>query len=125
MGKRFEDLNSLEQRKLMSTDLWVIEINEKINPEFDPIDLFVRLNNKPYPIKKDTFEMWNSFVSRNIIETIKLIYNKNSKWFYIRKNNSRMENENLVTTLAYFNYMEAKMDLMRVDFGLLKRLIYM
>ena len=92
----------------MSTDLWVIEINEKINPEFDPIDLFVRLNNKPYPIKKDTFEMWNSFVSRNIIETIKLIYNKNSKWFYIRKNNSRMENENLVTTLAYFNYMEAK-----------------
>jgi hypothetical protein len=75
-GKRFEDLNSLEQRKLMSTDLWVIEINEKINPEFDPIDLFVRLNNKPYPIKKDTFEMWNSFVSRNIIETIKLIYNK-------------------------------------------------
>ena len=65
----------------MSTDLWVIEINEKINPEFDPIDLFVRLNNKPYPIKKDTFEMWNSFVSRNIIETIKLIYNKNSKWF--------------------------------------------
>lgn len=107
-GKRFEDLNSLEQRKLMSTDLWVIEINEKINPEFDPIDLFVRLNNKPYPIKKDTFEMWNSFVSRNIIETIKLIYNKNSKWFYIRKNNSRMENENLVTTLAYFNYMEAK-----------------
>ena len=52
--------------------------------------------------------MWNSFVSRNIIETIKLIYNKNSKWFYIRKNNSRLENENLVTTLAYFNYMEAK-----------------
>ena len=36
----------------MSTDLWVIEINEKINPEFDPIDLFVRLNNKPYPSRK-------------------------------------------------------------------------
>lgn len=107
-GKKFSELSSPDQRKIINADLWVIEINGKINPRFDAIDLFVRLNNKPYPIKKDTFEMWNSFISRDIIENIKDIFNKNKGWFYLRKNNSRMENENLITTLAYFNYMESK-----------------
>lgn len=107
-GKKYSDLSSADQKKIKYADLWVIEINEKINPQFDAIDLFVRLNNKPYPIKKDTFEMWNSFVSRDIIETIKDIFEKNASWFYLRKNNSRMENENLITTLAYFSYMESK-----------------
>lgn len=107
-GKKYSDLSSADQKKIRYADLWVIEINEKINPQFDAIDLFVRLNNKPYPIKKDTFEMWNSFVSRDIIETIKNIFEKNASWFYLRKNNSRMENENLITTLAYFSYMESK-----------------
>lgn len=107
-GKKYSDLSSADQKKIKYADLWVIEINERINPQFDAIDLFVRLNNKPYPIKKDTFEMWNSFVSRDIIETIKDIFEKNKNWFYLRKNNSRMENENLITTLAYFSYMESK-----------------
>lgn len=107
-GKKYSELSSADQKKIKYADLWVIEINERINPHFDAIDLFVRLNNKPYPIKKDTFEMWNSFVSRDIIETIKDIFEKNNNWFYLRKNNTRMENENLITTLAYFSYMETK-----------------
>lgn len=107
-GMKYSDLSPTDQKKIKYADLWVIEINEKINPQFDAIDLFVRLNNKPYPIKKDTFEMWNSFVSRDIIETIKDIFKKNASWFFLRKNNSRMENENLITTLAYFSYMESK-----------------
>ncbi|KAA6320013.1 hypothetical protein EZS27_030157 [termite gut metagenome] len=97
-----------EQEKIRSFDLWIIEIDYKNNKNFEPIDLFVRLNNKPYPIKDDTFEMWNSYISRDIIETIKSIHNNHSNWFYFRKNNSRMENENIYTALAYFQYCRDK-----------------
>lgn len=103
-GKKFEQLSLDQQEKIKNFDLWFIEISHKNNANFEPIDLFIRLNNKPYPIKEDTFEMWNSYASRDIITTIKSIYNNNSEWFYIRKNNSRMENENIYTALAYFQY---------------------
>lgn len=103
-GKKFEQLSQEQKEKIKNFDLWIIEINYKNNINFEPIDLFIRLNNKPYPIKEDTFEMWNSYVSRDIIDTIKGIHKNHSGWFYIRKNNSRMENENIYTTLAYFQY---------------------
>lgn len=48
--------------------------------------------------------MWNSYISRDIITTIKSTYNNNNDWFYIRKNNSRMENESIYTALAYFQF---------------------
>lgn len=103
-GKKFEQLSTDQQDKIKNFDLWIIEINYKNNVNFEPIDLFLRLNNKPYPIKEDTFEMWNSYVSRDIILTIQSIYKNNNDWFYIRKNNSRMENENIYTALVYFQY---------------------
>ncbi|MDR6301577.1 DUF262 domain-containing protein [Mesonia maritima] len=103
-GKKYEQLTRDQQYKIKNFDLWIIEINYKNNINFEPIDLFLRLNNKPYPIKEDTFEMWNSYVSRDIILTIQAIYKNNNDWFYIRKNNSRMENENIYTALAYFQY---------------------
>lgn len=103
-GKRFSDLKVGERNKIMSSDLWVIDIRESQNKEFDPVDMFVRLNTKPYPIAKDSFEMWNSFASRMLIDTIKDATSHNEKWFYLRKNNDRMDNENLFTTLAYFQY---------------------
>ena len=103
-GKKFEQLTTEEKDKIKNFDLWFVEINHKNNAEFEPIDLFIRLNNKPYPIKEDTFEMWNSYVARNLITTIKGIYNNNKEWFYIRKNNSRMENENIYTALVYFQF---------------------
>lgn len=103
-GKKFEHLNLEQKDKIKNFDLWIIEINYKNNTDFEPIDLFLRLNNKPYPIKEDTFEMWNSYISRDIILTIQSIYKNNDDWFYIRKNNSRMENENIYTALIYFQY---------------------
>ncbi len=101
---RFEDLSVKDRNKIMSADLSVIDIKESQNPNFDPVDLFVRLNNKPYPIAKDSFEMWNSFADRELIETIKNAVSHNDKWFYLRQKNDRMDNENLFTTLAYFQY---------------------
>lgn len=103
-GKKFRALSIENQEKINNFDLWIIEIDHKNNKNFEPIDLFVRLNNKPYPIKDDTFEMWNSYISRDIIATIKSLHNNHSSWFYFRKNNSRMEDENIFTSLAYFQF---------------------
>lgn len=103
-GKKFDQLSIEDQDKIKNFDLWIIEINQKNNANFEPIDLFVRLNNKPYPIKEDTFEMWNSYISREIIETIKSIHQNNRDWFYLRKSNTRMEDENIITALIYFEY---------------------
>jgi len=103
-GKKFDQLSADQKYKIKNFDLWIIEINYKNNVNFEPIDLFIRLNNKPYPIKEDTFEMWNSYISRDLIETIKSIHRNHKDWFYIRKNNSRMEDENIYTTLSYFQF---------------------
>lgn len=100
----FDDLPVKDCNKIMSADLSIIDIKESQNQNFDPVDLFVRLNNKPYPIAKDSFEMWNSFASRELIDTIKNAVKHNDKWFYLRQKNDRMNNEDLFTTLAYFQY---------------------
>ena len=105
-NKHFSELDVDLQEKITNFDLWVIEINKKNNPDFEPLDLFIRLNNKPYPIKDDTFEMWNSYLNRGLIETIKTSYQNNENWFFMRKLSTRMENENNYTVLSYFNYLE-------------------
>jgi len=107
-SKKFDQLTLEDQEKIKNFDLWIIEINQKNNVNFEPIDLFVRLNNKPYPIKEDTFEMWNSYISRDIIDTIKAVHRNNKDWFYLRKNNTGMEDENIITALIYFEYGLAK-----------------
>lgn len=104
-GRSYSGLSKADQNKIRKTSIYIIEIKEEKNKGFDPVDLFVRLNNKPYPIARDSFEMWNSFTSRNIIEAIKSAVKNNEKWFYLRKNNSRMDNENLYASLVYFQYM--------------------
>ncbi|NVM65080.1 hypothetical protein FHW88_003384 [Mucilaginibacter sp. SG538B] len=103
-NKKFIQLTPDDQEKIRNFDLWFIEINYRNNVNFEPIDLFIRLNNKPYPIKEDTFEMWNSYVSRNIVDSIKSIHKNHNDWFYLRKNSSRMEDENIYTALAYFQF---------------------
>lgn len=103
-GKKFSQLPDLIQDRILDYDLWIIEIDYKNNKYFDPIDLFIRLNYKPYPIKENTFEMWNSYVDREIIDSIKSIHEKFKGWFYLRKNNSRMENEGLLMYLIYLEY---------------------
>lgn len=104
-GKHFDQLPTTDQKKLKSAGLWVVEISEIGNEDFDPIDLFVRLNNKPYPIKPHTFEMWNSYIKRSIIDTVKDIYQRHKSWLYLRKTNDvRMDSENILTILAYFQH---------------------
>lgn len=103
-GKKFDKLSTELKDKINEFDLWIIEINQKNNKNFEPIDLFIRLNNKPYPIKENTFEMWNSYIDRFIIEKIKSIHKANKDWFYFRKNNARMDDENIYTFLIYLQY---------------------
>jgi hypothetical protein len=108
-GKRFEDLELSVQEKILDFMLSVIEIDSALNKDFDPVDLFIRLNNKPYPIKENSFEMWNSFMDREVIQNIKGITDKNIDWFFIKMRNSsgssdRMLNEELICLLAYNLY---------------------
>lgn len=103
-GRKFRDLPEDLRNKIYDFDISVVNIDAKLNPHFDPIDLFIRLNNKPYPIRENTFEMWNSYVDMEVISSIKENTKKHADWFYSRINNSRMENEELYTLLAYLEY---------------------
>lgn len=107
-GNTYSELDKSQQNKIRKSSIYIIEIKEESNPEFDPVDLFVRLNNKPYPIACDSFEMWNSFAPRSIIDLVRNAVSDNEKWFYFRKNNARMDNENLFSTLAYFQHQVKK-----------------
>jgi hypothetical protein len=109
-GKTYNELNDNFKEKILDFNLSLVTIDSKINPHFDPIDLFIRLNNKPYPIRENTFEMWNSYIDHEIISKIRAINKKNDKWFYSRLQNTRMENEELIATLAYFEYKSANPD---------------
>ena len=60
-------------------------------------------------LKENSFEMWNSWVERDVIVTIKANVEKHINWFYlkkldIKKDRDRMLNEELYTTLTYFEY---------------------
>ncbi|MEG4319706.1 MULTISPECIES: DUF262 domain-containing protein [unclassified Microcoleus] len=115
-NKTYNDLKDFDaslQDKILDFGLLVVEIQENLNPEFNPVDLFVRLNNKPYPIRENSFEMWNSWVDRDIIETIRKNLDRHREWFYIKlvkssNDRDRMENEELYTSLAYLEYQHRK-----------------
>lgn len=105
-GLCFADLSDEQKEKLLSFDFYVVEIDERVNDDFDPVDLFVRLNEKPYPIKEHSFEMWNSWADRDIVLSIKTLSADCLEWFYLRATNTkggtnRMENEELLTSLAF------------------------
>lgn len=108
-GCKFSDLSEEEQDKILDFNVDEIVIDEALNEDFDPIDLFIRLNQKPYPIKQNSFEMWNSTVDGEVIQKVKNVTDLNIKWFYIkeRKEESgradRMENEELITLLTYID----------------------
>jgi hypothetical protein len=108
-GKKFNELNENDQNKIYDFQLYIVEIDANKNPNFNPIDLFIRLNDKPYPIKTNSFEMWNSWVDVDLIDQIKQLKNVLIDWFYIKKitkksDRDRMENEELITSLAYIEY---------------------
>ena len=107
-GKSFDNLDAQIKDKLWDFTLYQVIINEKVNPEFHAVDLFIRLNYKPYPINPNSFEMWNSFADRDSIQKIKSLAAAHSGWFYLRADNRRMDNEELITTLAYFSFYNKK-----------------
>ncbi|NES05230.1 MAG: hypothetical protein F6K22_21845 [Okeania sp. SIO2F4] len=109
-NKKFQDLELALQDKILDFQLFVVEIEESLNLEFNPVDLFVRLNNKPYPIKENYFEMWNSWAEREVITKIKDNISKHREWFYLKlaKDRDRMENEELYTSLVYFEFKKLK-----------------
>jgi hypothetical protein len=92
------------RKYLYNYTIHFIEIKEGNNKSFVPETLFKRLNHKPCPIKDNSFEYWNSYVDTDIMNQIKAICKRNS-WLYLRKNDVRMLNEELVTCLSYLHYM--------------------
>ncbi|MBD0300354.1 MAG: DUF262 domain-containing protein, partial [Nitrososphaera sp.] len=112
-GKKFTDLEQALQDKILDFELLIVEIQELLNPEFNPVDLFIRLNDKPYPIRENSFEMWNSWVEREVIAKIKENVSKHLSWFYLklarnRNDRDRMENEELYTSLVYLEFEKLK-----------------
>jgi hypothetical protein len=112
-GKKFTDLEAALRDKILDFELLIVEIEERFNPEFNPVDLFIRLNDKPYPIRENSFEMWNSWVEREVIAKIKENVSKHLSWFYLklarnRHDRDRMENEELYTSLIYLEFEKLK-----------------
>lgn len=110
-NKTFDDLSENQQDIIWDSSLSIIEISEEDNPNFDPISLFLRLNLKPYPIDENSFEMWNSYLDKELTDLIKISEKNNksnfteiSKWAYLKKNAKRMENEEIYTLLAHIDY---------------------
>lgn len=91
--KTFQELDQKLQNRIWDYNLSIITIDEKFNKDFNPVDLFIRLNSRPYPIKDNTFEMWNSYSDKDLIESIKQLTAKYDSWFYSTRNNKRMKNE--------------------------------
>lgn len=81
----------------------VIEIDMERNEDFSALDLFLRLNQKPFPIKPNSFELWNSYLDRKVIEKAKTIV-KSHPGALFKTDNTRMLNEELVMTLGYIAY---------------------
>lgn len=111
-GKGFADIIREYEDQILDFDIDEIEISHELNKGFEPTDLFIRLNSKPYPIKANSFEMWNSIVDREVIEKIKRVTQKHLEWFYITaplhtsdgSRSDRMQNEELITILSYLCY---------------------
>jgi len=123
-NKNFDDLSDEQKDVIWDSSLTIIKISEEDNPNFDPISLFLRLNLKPYPIDENSFEMWNSYLDKDLTDLIKVNLENNrksnfdeiSKWAYFKKNDKRMENEEIYTILAHIDYQlnNKKVDLLNI-----------
>ena len=106
-GKNFGNIDEYYRNKILDFPIDIVEISQEQNPDFNEIDLFLRLNTKPYPIKDNTFEMWNAYVDKDIIIEIKKIAHDFADKVF-RLKDSRMKNEELITSLAYLDYRMSK-----------------
>lgn len=102
-----EDINPIFRDRILDFQIDIVEINQSQNPNFNPIDLFLRLNSKPFPIEPNTFEMWNAYVTKEYVDRIKA-YAKEYAGRLFKPVDTRMKNEELITILAYLAYIERK-----------------
>ncbi len=102
-----EEIDPNFKDRILDFQIDIVEINQSQNPHFTPIDLFLRLNSKPFPIEPNTFEMWNAYVTKEYLETIKE-YAKEYSGKLFKPIDTRMKNEELITMLAYLAYIEKK-----------------
>lgn len=100
-----EGINPKFKDRILDFQIDIVEINEDRNPNFSPIDLFLRLNSKPFAIEPNTFEMWNAYVTKEYVEAIKAIAKDYSSKL-LKPVDPRMKNEELITMLAYLAYRE-------------------
>lgn len=102
-GKTIDSIEESFEECILEFPLDIIEIDGVQNPAFSPIDLFLRLNTKPYPIKENSFEMWNAYVDKGIVLRVKEISKKYQGSVFRNKDN-RMKLEELIISLAYLDY---------------------
>lgn len=102
-GKTIETVGNNFEDKILEFPMDIIEIDAEQNPNFSQIDLFLRLNTKPYPIKENTFEMWNAYIDKDIVIKVKEIAAKYEKIVF-KARDTRMKLEELITSLGYLDY---------------------
>lgn len=102
-GKTIDTIDDEFEEKILEFSMDIIEIDSEQNPDFSQIDLFLRLNTKPYPIKENTFEMWNAYIDKDIVIKVKEIAIRYEKEVF-RGRDTRMKLEELITSLAYIDY---------------------
>ena len=103
-GDNFSALSDEYQDKIWDFELSIVYINEDTNSDFDPIDLFIRLNDKSYDIKDPSFEMWNSYATPLIMKGVKDLVSNYEGWFYYIMKDKRMKLEELILSLTYIDY---------------------
>lgn len=102
-GKNMETIPEKYLNKILDFQIDVVEIDSNQNENFDNIDLFLRLNTKPYPIRINSFEMWNAYVNKETVVNIKQLAEENEGKIF-KKKDTRMSIEELITSLAYLDY---------------------
>lgn len=112
-GKVYEEgensLNQFKRAPIENCEIDVIKIDKQANPEFDSVDMFLRLNQNPCPISVNSFEMWNSF---DIVKSIKKI-KEIAKYKLFKQYGNKMKEEEVVTILAYMDYKQ--IDIKNID----------
>ena len=110
-----DEINPKFKDRILDFQIDIVEINQSQNPNFKPIDLFLRLNSKPFPIEPNTFEMWNAYVTKEYVDSIKACAKKYSAKL-LKPVDTRMKNEEQLTLLAYLAYIERKNGTMPGDY---------
>ena len=109
-GKDIDGVDAIDPKykdRILDFQIDIVEINQSQNPNFSPIDLFLRLNSKPFPIEDNSFEMWNAYVTKEYVERIKSIANTYAGKLF-KPVDTRMKNEELITMLAFLAYIQRK-----------------